>query len=503
MLVLALVPALTVTPANLSGQGYATITTQTTATAVSKSYTTFATSVMTNKTVFTSYNYPQPTVSVHLGAGAGWESELNFVANKGDTVYTTLTSSVPIIFMVLADANHARWLAAKQPCYCDDPQMLKTFGPLVLKFRVVSSVDKFVIPSDGTYWFMFFNLRDDASGSVDLEATSSYTIITTAASAISSITELRTLTTTTAIAQVGLPFGNLALLGAIVAVAVVAGVLVVTRRRKPSLAAMTRQEEKTRVYDTTAQESTIDSVASEPVTPTKPTPPQPVISRPPPTISTGYVDLDRALEGGIPEKFSVVIVSPSFDERDLLLRKLVESALSSGRLVLLVSNDLGRTEDMAGRYPNGFYALSPQADRISPHGPNLLKIPSFDNLSDANISLGLALKDIMTKEEAQKRIMIVDVLSDLLLRHKSVVTRRWLTDFVGKRKAEGFTVIATLNPLTTTKEETQSIIDFFDGVIEIFEKPLMERTRRFLIVKKMYGQRHSDSEVLIDRDKLF
>jgi hypothetical protein len=74
---------------------------------------------------------------------------------------------------------------------------------------------------------------------------------------------------------------------------------------------------------------------------------------------------------------------------------------------------------------------------------------------------------------------------------------------VGKRKAEGFTIIATLNPLATTKEEAQSIIDFFDGVIEIFEKPLMERSRRFLMIRKMYGQRYSEDEVLMDKDKLF
>ena len=215
------------------------------------------------------------------------------------------------------------------------------------------------------------------------------------------------------------------------------------------------------------------------------------------------MDLDRALEGGIPEKFGVVIVSPSFDERDLLMRKIVESALSSGRLVIFVSNDIGRTEDLASRYPKGFYAFSMQADKISSHGPNLLKIPNIENLSDATISMSLTLKEIVAKEKATKPILLMDLLSDLLVRHKSTITRRWLTDFVGKRKAEGFTIIATLNPLTAAKEDTQSIIDFFDGVIEIFEKPLAERTRRFLMIRKMYGQRYSEDEVLMDKDKLF
>jgi KaiC/GvpD/RAD55 family RecA-like ATPase len=347
------------------------------------------------------------------------------------------------------------------------------------------SVD-WVAPSTGQFIPWLWNY-----GGVPVSGTFSIqTPWTTTVSSISYVTAptiyLLTLTTT-AISQVGLPIANLGLFGAIAAVAVIAGVLVVARRRKPSVETALIREAPAAV-----QEAPRETV-----------PPQPVITRAPPIVSTGYVDLDKALNGGIPEEFAVLIVSPSFDERDLLLRKVVDSAMSAGRLAILVSNDMGRIKDMASRYPNGFYALSPQADRISQHGPNLLKIPSFENLSDANISLGLILRDLLAKEKATKRIMIIDILSDLLLRHKSIVTRRWLTDFVGKRKTEGFTIIATLNPLTTTKEETQNIIDFFDGVIEIFEKPLMERSRRFLMIRKMYGQKYSDSEVLMDRDKLF
>jgi KaiC/GvpD/RAD55 family RecA-like ATPase len=372
---------------------------------------------------------------------------------------------------------------------------------LIIQYGITSYKISLDFPANGTYWFWFINVNSSHTPfDVNFELLSSPIVSTSTVSSISYVTAPTTelLAFTTVVSQVGLPFGSLGMLAPVVAVAVIAGVLVIARRRKTSVAATLVQERPA-----TALESPKVAVAPQPVTPTKTTQPQPVISEIPPIISTGYADLDKALNGGIPEEFAVVIVSPSFDERDLLLRKVVNSALSSGRLAILISNDMSRTKDMASRYPNEFYALSPQADRISQHGPNLLKIPSIENLSDANISLSLALKDILAKEKATKRIMIIDILSDLLLRYKSIVTRRWLTDFVGKRKAEGFTIIATLNPLTTTKEETQNIIDFFDGVIEIFEKPLMERSRRFLMVRKMYGQKYSDSEVLMDRDKLF
>jgi len=221
-----------------------------------------------------------------------------------------------------------------------------------------------------------------------------------------------------------------------------------------------------------------------------------------PTISTGYSDLDGTLEGGIPEGYAVVLVSPSYDERDLLLRKIIDSAISSGRPAFYVSADIERTQDLLTRYQHGFYAFSPQADKI-PSNVNLYKIPSIENLSEANISLTLALKEARGKEQATKMIMVIDILSDLLVRYKGVTTRKWLSDFVGKRRVEGFTTLATLNPMVGTKEDNQMVIDYFDGVIEIFEKELRERSRRFVVVKKMYGRKYSESELMLDKDKLF
>jgi KaiC/GvpD/RAD55 family RecA-like ATPase len=488
MLILAVVPAaLSVTPSNVSGQGYVTITTTTTGL-----YTSPVTTLYETET-FSSYVWGP--IDFTLGscpAEPGHRIYTQFEAILGQHYHIgwTTQGNNLLNFYITTAFNGA--LSAT----CSDIRGVKA---LYHQYSAAGSVD-WVAPEAGQFiaWLWNFNPQT-VSGNWTVQTATNMTV-SSFRYVTAPTTELLALTTAVSapVSQVGLPFGNLGLLGGIVAVAVVAGVLVIARRRKTSVAATLVQ-----VRPATVPGAPREAVAPQPVTPTKTTQPQLVISEIAPIISTGYADLDKALNGGIPEEFAVVLVSPSYDERDLLLRRVVDSALSSGSLAILISNDMGRTKDLASRYPNGFYALSTQADRISQHGPNLLRIPSFENLSDANISLGLVLKDVLAKEKATKRIMIIDILSDLLLRHKSIVTRRWLGDFVGKRKSEGFTVIATLNPLSTTKEETQSIIDYFDGVIEIFEKPLQERSRRFLVIKKMYGQRYSESEVLMDKDKLF
>ena len=505
MLILALVPALV--PPDVAGQGYVTITTQTTTTGLytSAATTRYETTVLTTtNTYFSGIVIPAFNPGTNPKCGWKWQS---FTANKGQSVSVSLASKTPITFYVMSYGIRNSWSVDGHPVDTHSPDSYSPChgapdGSLIVVDRIRSYSHNLVFPADGNYWLLFIQFGSPSEISVDFEMLSSPIVSTSTISSISYVTAPTTelLAFTTAFSQVGLPFGNLGMLVAGAAVAVVASVLVIARRRKTSHA-------ETRVYDVeetdvlkeepppTTHEPRKDTVASQPVTQPK--------AQLQPIISTGYVDLDKALDGGIPEAFAVVLVSPSYDERDLLLSKVVNSAITSGRLAILVSNDIGRTKDMASRYLNGFYAFSPQADRISSHGPNLLKIPSIENLSEANISLGLTLKDILASERATRRIMILDILSDLLLRYKSITTRRWLTDFVGKRKAEGFTIIATLNPLVTTKEETQSIIDFFDGVIEIFEKPLAERTRRFVMIRKMYGQKYSEDEVLMDKDKLF
>ena len=218
-----------------------------------------------------------------------------------------------------------------------------------------------------------------------------------------------------------------------------------------------------------------------------------------PSISTGYNELDSLLGGGLPEGYSVLILSESCDEMDLIMRKLIQSTISQGYSVFFVSRDVIKTQHLIGKYPNNFYAFNPMADKM-PTFPNLFKISGVENLSDLNISLGKAMEPLL--KETSKRLLILDVISDALLEHKGLTTRKWLNDFIAKRKADGFTILGIFNPNIVGKADAQAIIDLFDGVIEVFEKGLRERARRFLIIKRMYGRKYAEKEIMLDRERL-
>jgi len=105
--------------------------------------------------------------------------------------------------------------------------------------------------------------------------------------------------------------------------------------------------------------------------------------------------------------------------------------------------------------------------------------------------------------QSTNKIIVLDILSDVLLENKALTTRKWLADSILKRKAEGFTILGILNPEVASKQDSQTIIEIFDGIIEIYEKELRERARRFLIVKKMFGRRYEETELMLDKNKLF
>lgn len=449
-----------------------------------------ATTITTHFTVTsTLLSSPFQVDGVKVSQACAFKSQSFYVGGVPPGRYTAtvsgfLRSKTPISFYLLPDPVSSQDFDWLNKGACSGSTFVRPHGAWISLEGITSSPFRVQGVPIGKYWLVFVNFLSapvDVNVELDLwpiYATSTTILSQSNASAVSSSASVLVSPGAGIIGVI--PFGNLGLIGIGMILALTASVVVLARKRRTSPESEMKQKTPGSVQ-----------VSRRAVTPSQP------------IISTGYTDLDGTLEGGLPEGFAVAVVSPAYDERDLLLRKIIESALLSGRPAFYVSNDMGRTQDLVRRYGSGFYAFSSQADKIPGQPSNLYKVPGIENLSDASISLTIAIRDVRSKEKSASAIMIIDILSDILLRHKAITTRKWLLDFVGKRKAEGFSVIATLNPLTTTKEETQTVIDFFDGVIEIYEKALMERSRRFLVVKKMYGRRYSENELLLDKDKLF
>jgi hypothetical protein len=89
----------------------------------------------------------------------------------------------------------------------------------------------------------------------------------------------------------------------------------------------------------------------------------------------------------------------------------------------------------------------------------------------------------------------IDIVSDVLLQHRAVQTRKWLTALTTELTSAGFTVLAVVDPQMHPPEELHAILGLFDGEINIYEKG----AEQFLKVKRMSNQKYLANEIALTK----
>jgi predicted ATPase len=211
-------------------------------------------------------------------------------------------------------------------------------------------------------------------------------------------------------------------------------------------------------------------------------------------VSTGYADLDKLLHGGIPSNYAAVLTSPSCDERDLLIRSFLETGAKKGEVTFHVTINASLAKALAEKsMPNmQIFVCNPEAEAIIKSSPNVHVLKGVENLTDISIALTLAIRQLDLSLKGPRRICL-SLVSDALLQHHTVETRRWLTALITKLKSEGFTTLAVIDPQVHPSEELHAIVGLFDGEISIYEK----EAERFLKIKRMSNQRYLADEIAL------
>ncbi len=219
-------------------------------------------------------------------------------------------------------------------------------------------------------------------------------------------------------------------------------------------------------------------------------------------VPTGTLGLDRLLCGGIPEGYAIVLVSPAFEERQRLIRNYVEFGLESGHIAFYLTDEPGDTRGLAEKYPEGmyFFVCNPRADLVVKDLPNVYKLKGVDNLTDIDIALAKASRQLKTLQPSPRRACI-EIVSDVLLQHHAVTTRKWLSGLIQDLKSRGFTIMAVINPQMHPSEDVQAILSLFDGEIHVAEKDGEKGKIKILRIERLYNQRYSEEELALIKEK--
>jgi tetratricopeptide (TPR) repeat protein/KaiC/GvpD/RAD55 family RecA-like ATPase len=219
-------------------------------------------------------------------------------------------------------------------------------------------------------------------------------------------------------------------------------------------------------------------------------------------VSTGYADLDGLLYGGIASNCAVVLTSPSCSERDQLVKSFLEVGAKRGEVAFYVTIDPGAAKLLADEYQSNFYLFicNPEADAIIKDSANIFKMKGVENLTSISIALTSAIKQLDPTLKGPRRICL-SLVSDILLQHHAVETRRWLTALMTKLKSESFTTLAVIDPQVHPSEELHAILGLFDGEINIYEKETEKGSGRYLKIKRMSDQKYLEDELLLKKEQ--
>jgi KaiC/GvpD/RAD55 family RecA-like ATPase len=215
-------------------------------------------------------------------------------------------------------------------------------------------------------------------------------------------------------------------------------------------------------------------------------------------VSSGYRDLDILLLGGIPRKYAVVLMSISYDETRLLINRFIEKGAKDGETTILITMEGSRWEKLAAEHSNfNLFSCNPQPDAALKTSPNVVKIRGVENLTEISIPITSTLRRYGSSDSNPRRVCI-ELLSDILLQHGAVQTRKWLIGLISELKSKGFTILALINPQMHSNEEVQAVTDLFDGEIRIYEKA----DQKLMQIRRMYEQEYIGEEMPVRKEKL-
>jgi len=159
--------------------------------------------------------------------------------------------------------------------------------------------------------------------------------------------------------------------------------------------------------------------------------------------------------------------------------------------------DPGVVKPLAEEFQSSFYLFicNPQADAIIKDLPNVFKLNGIENLTELGIALTSAIHKLDSSQKAPRRICI-GLISDVLLQHRIVQTRRWLTALIPELKSAGFTTLAVIDPQIHPPEELHAILGLFEGEINIYDKG----AEQFLKIKRMSNQEYLEDELPLTRE---
>jgi hypothetical protein len=186
----------------------------------------------------------------------------------------------------------------------------------------------------------------------------------------------------------------------------------------------------------------------------------------------------------------------------MTINRFLKTGAEAGEITFCVTSEAEGVKKLVETNSSNFYLIlcNPQADGRIENRHDVSKLKGIDSLTEIDIALTKAIRMLNPSAKTERRICL-DILSDVLLQHHAVVTRKWLSALLPNLKSQGFTILATINPGMHTQEEVQAMLGLFQGEINISEKETATGLLKTIRVRKLSSQRYIENETVLAKER--
>jgi KaiC/GvpD/RAD55 family RecA-like ATPase len=222
---------------------------------------------------------------------------------------------------------------------------------------------------------------------------------------------------------------------------------------------------------------------------------QPMVTAP--SMAT-FTNLSGLVTTGIPQKYSLLLGSPACDERNMVVEQFMQSGVDKKFPSFMVTSDASFAQSAVQKFGDTLTVLVANP-RATAAGKNIIPLTTgVSNLTSLNIELVRLVKD----RAGSGATIVLDVVSEIMLAQKMLMTRKWVSDIVPRLLEWGFTVLGVFNPGLHSNEEVQGLIELFNGYVQISEKEIQGKTRKVIAVRKMADLQYKEGELVIEKEQL-
>lgn len=206
-------------------------------------------------------------------------------------------------------------------------------------------------------------------------------------------------------------------------------------------------------------------------------------------VKTGVVGLDHILDGGFPEKSSIMLIGPPGCGKSTLAQQFIAQGIKEKDGCMYVTLDAGPEEIESSMKSFGWKCKSACLSFIDgyswrigePKGKHVMS--NLGNVNELNIEISAVIEE--QKKFVGKR-SVFDSISTLLIYANPSLVVKFIPVMLAKEKRAGYTNLLILEEGVHDEKTVTTLNYVTDGVIEF----KMEGDKRFLRVSRMKATKH-------------